>query len=118
MEHHTDTISGDSQTVLDLLKRNAPGTLEAGDIAAQIEDFSLLWVFECVAELIDAGYPISINCCEDHWVSFAESQYVGYSYVTCAKNLDETMELIRYHLTDLRRMLCGLEKAKHRLAGT
>ena len=118
MEHHTDTISGDAQTLLDLLKRNAPGTLDACDIAAQIEYFNSFWVFECVAELIVAGYPISINCCEDHWVNFAESKYVGYRYVTCAKNLDETVELVRCHLTDLRRMLCGLEEAKHRLAGT
>ena len=75
-------------------------------------------VFECVVELIVAGHPICIECCEGRWISFGESESVGYSYVTCAKNLDETMECVRCHLTDLRRMLCGLEEAKHRLAGT
>jgi hypothetical protein len=118
MEHHTDTISDHAQTVLDLLKRNARGTLNAWDIAAQIECFDSYCVFECVVELIVAGHPICIECCEGRWISFGESESVGYSYVTYAQDLDETMEFVRCHLTDLRRMLCGLEEAKHRLAGT
>ena len=118
MKHDLNVISDCAQTVLDQLIRNAPGTLDAWDIAGENEHFDPYSVFECVAELIVAGYPISINCCEGRWVSFGESDGVGYSYVTCAKNLDETMEFVRCHLTDLRRMLCGLEEAKHRLAGT
>ena len=92
--------------------------MNAWDIAAQIECFDSYCVFECVVELIVAGHPICIECCEGRWISFGESESVGYSYVTCAKNLDETMEFVRCHLTDLRRMLCGLGEAKHRLAGT
>ena len=62
-----------------------------------------------------AGHPIGIKCCEGRWVSFGESEAVGYRYVTCAEELEKTMEFVRCHLTDLRKMLCGLEAAKHRL---
>jgi hypothetical protein len=103
-----------NEEALSHLKRASSDGVNAIDLAESI-GIETFGAYEIVAELIANGHPICINCCEGNWVSFGESEAVGYTYTSSIMDLDYTAKLITDHMKDLRRMLCGIEQAKSML---
>jgi hypothetical protein len=99
---------------LDHLKSMSPGeSTDYWDFADPYDDE--LEGFELAMELLSEGHPIHFSTHESRWINNASPEGICYHKASRPNDLDGMEAMIRDQLCYLRRLLCGLQKARNNL---
>lgn len=71
--------------------------------------------FESAMDLLSEGHPIYFSTHEGRWINNASPEAIHYHKATRPEGLDGVATMIRNQMCYLRRLLSGLQQARHNL---
>jgi hypothetical protein len=105
--------SEEESKLLERLKALEPGTiLDPEDDDPLLGPWDML---ETAVRPISSGEPIYFQNCEGRWVSFAQSEGMGFLYARRPEELDGFREILAKHKAQIDAMLRGVAEAQRRL---